>query len=119
MADGSMWEGFARRSIVVMQTEAAECGLACLAMILRHHGKDHDLPSLRRSFGASLRGVDLVRLIEIADALGMDAKPLRTEVDYLRGLQSPAILHWDHNHFVVLDRVRGHRARIHDPGAPV
>lgn len=79
---------------VVLQNELAECGLACLAMIACHHGHDVDLASLRRRFPVSLHGASLARLIDVAAQLGLDARPLRVELDYLTRLRLPCIVHW-------------------------
>ena len=89
------------RMPVVLQNELAECGLACLTMIACHYGHDLDLASLRRRFPVSLKGASLARLIGIAAELGLDARPLRVELDYLPQLRLPCIVHWDLNHFVV------------------
>lgn len=117
MADGSIFSSWGQRRQLplVMQTEAAECALACLAMIARYHGHDMDLASLRRRFSTSLKGVDLSRVIEIAHGLGFEARPLRAELEYLHEAQLPCILHWDLNHFVVLNRVTRRGADIYDP----
>jgi ATP-binding cassette, subfamily B, bacterial CvaB/MchF/RaxB len=117
MGDGSIlsvW-GQRRKLPLVMQTEAAECALACLAMIARYHGHETDLASLRRRFSTSLKGVNLVRIIEIANALGFEARPLRAELEYLPEAQLPCIVHWDLNHFVVLNRISRKGAEIYDP----
>lgn len=103
------------RTPVVLQSEMAECGLACLTMVAAHHGHDIDLPSLRRRFAVSLKGVTLTRLIDIAGALGLEARPLRVELDYLAQLRLPCIVHWNMNHFVVLVQVRKHDVLLHDP----
>ena len=117
MADGSNFTAWGRHRPMplVMQTEAAECALACLAMIARYHGHDIDLAGLRRRFSTSLKGVDLGRVIEIAHGLGFEARPLRAELEYLPEAQLPCILHWDLNHFVVLNRVTRSGADIYDP----
>ena len=104
-----------RRVKLVRQSEMAECGLAALAMVLNHWGLRTDLPSLRRRFGLSARGVGLRDIIAFADQLGLSARPLRFELDDLGALALPAILHWDMNHFVVVGQVRGRRAWIADP----
>lgn len=101
----------------VLQTEAAECGLACLAMIASAHGLNLELPELRRTFAVSLRGMDLVRVIEVASRLGLSARPVRVEIGGLARFQMPSMLHWNLNHFVVMesfDPVAG-KAWIHDP----
>lgn len=100
---------------VIQQNEIAECGLACLAMIARYHGHDVDLAGLRRRFPISLKGAGLSRLIEIAGALDFDTRPLRAEMGHLHEIRTPCILHWDMNHFVVLKRIHGGKAEIHDP----
>lgn len=117
MADGSTFPAWGQRRQLplVMQTESAECALACLAMIARYHGHDIDLASLRRRFSTSLKGVDLNRVIEIAHGLGFEARPLRAELEYLPEAQLPCILHWDLNHFVVLNQVTRRGADIYDP----
>ncbi len=102
-----------------LQTEAAECGLACLAMVAAWHGAGCDLSQLRRRFGMSLRGASLKDLVAIATHIGMAARPLRLEPDELALLSTPCILHWDLNHFVVLKRVTATGVVIHDPGVGV
>ena len=109
----------ARRTPLIRQAEASECGLACLAMVAARHGLKTDLTALRRRFSLSLKGATLKTLIQIAEQLGFHARPLRGEVEGLAQLPLPAILHWDLNHFVVLTKVsrglRGTRYHIHDP----
>jgi ATP-binding cassette subfamily B protein RaxB len=100
---------------LIRQTEAAECGLACLAMVAGHFGLDIDMASLRRRFSISLRGTTLKSLIEIAAALGLGGRAVRCELDELRQLKTPAILHWGLNHFVVLTRAARTHLRILDP----
>ena len=99
----------------VLQTEAAECGLACLAMISAAHGQRLDLASLRNRFSSSLKGATLKQIVDQAATLGFASRPLRLELDELRQLEMPSILHWDLNHFVVLKRASAHRVWILDP----
>ncbi len=108
-----------RRLPVIRQTEAAECGLACLAMIAGYHGFEVDLNTLRRRFPVSLKGASLRSLMTTADHLGLAARPLRAELAALGRIRLPALLHWDMNHFVVLKAVRGDRVEIHDPAGGV
>ncbi len=93
-----------------------ECGLACLAMVARHHGHDIDLNSLRAKYLLSMRGTSLKQIIKIAGELSLSPRALRVDLDQLHKLATPAILHWDLNHFVVLERVKGDRVEIVDPG---
>lgn len=111
---GLQW-GWRRRLPMMLQTEAAECGLACLAMIARYHGHEVDLPGLRRRFSMSLKGANLTRVMSMATELGFTARPLRLELDELGQLKTPCILHWDLNHFVVLKRATLRHIVIHDP----
>jgi ATP-binding cassette subfamily B protein RaxB len=99
----------------VLQAQAAECGLACLAMVANHHGHGSSLAELRHRFGLSLKGANLGHLVEMARGLGLLARPLRLELADLAQLRLPCLLHWDMNHFVVLVRVRGQRVRLIDP----
>lgn len=104
-----------RRLPVVLQTEAAECGLACLAMVAGFWGLTLDLLSLRRRFPVSLKGVTLKGLLAMAAGLGFQARPLTLEMAGLPYLKLPCVLHWNMNHFVVLKAVGRGQARIHDP----
>ena len=104
-----------KRLPLVMQTEAAECGLACITMIARFYGHDVDLNGLRARHRMSLKGITLEALINISGQLDLGARALRLDLDKMNRLQLPAILHWDLNHFVVLKEVRGNKIVIHDP----
>ena len=109
--------GFWSRSRVrlVRQTEVSECGLACLAMVANFHGLDIDLGSLRRRFQPSMRGASMKSLIAIADQMGFACRAVRLPLDEVGNLNLPAVLHWDLNHYVVLERVKRDRALIQDP----
>ena len=92
-----------RRALpVILAAEAAECGLACMAMISRYHGHDVDLNGLRQRFALSLAGASLRSMMGIADQLGFSTRALRVELRLSHKVHLPAILHWDLNHFVVL-----------------
>lgn len=99
----------------MLQAEAAECGLACLAMIARAYGRRESLAELRRRFPISLAGSSLKGLIDCADSLGFSARALRCELDELGRVETPAILHWSLDHYVVLRRVSRRHAWISDP----
>lgn len=103
----------------IPQSEASECGLACLAMVAGHHGYRTGLVALRQRYGMSLKGATLKQITRIAEDIGFNARPLRGEIDDLLHLSLPAILHWDLKHFVVLTKItegfRGRRYHIHDP----
>ena len=104
-----------RRVPMMLQTEAAECGLACLGMVAAYHGLRTDLPTLRQRFAMSLKGASLADLVRMAEQLQLNPRAVRAELDHLPQLELPCVLHWDMNHFVVLVAVRGGTAVIHDP----
>jgi ATP-binding cassette subfamily B protein RaxB len=99
----------------IHQAAATECGLACLAMIASYYGRQSDLNILRREYPVSLKGATLRMVMDTAARLGLAGRPLRLEIGHLRGLRTPAILHWDMNHFVVLRHVGRSGLTIHDP----
>jgi ATP-binding cassette subfamily B protein RaxB len=105
----------AGRMPVILQAEASECGLACLAMVASQMGRRQTLAELRAQFSLSLKGMTLENMVQAADTLGMASRPLRCELYELDQLKTPAILHWDLNHFVVLAKVAGEKIVIHDP----
>jgi ATP-binding cassette subfamily B protein RaxB len=112
------WFG-ARRVPVVLQTEAAECALACLAMVAAAHGHRTDLPTLRQRFSLSLKGATMADLVRMAGDLKFNPRALRAEPEQLIQLALPCVLHWDLNHFVVLTAVRGNMVTLHDPARGV
>ena len=84
-------------------------------MVAAYHGYRTDLAVLRGRFQVSLKGATLQNLMAIADQVGMAARPLRAELEALHTIQTPAILHWNMNHFVVLAKATKKHAIIHDP----
>jgi ATP-binding cassette subfamily B protein RaxB len=108
-----------RRLPLILQTEATECGLACLAMISGFYGHHIDLGTLRRRYPVSLRGVTLRALIDIAAHLDLTSRSLRFDLEQLGDLRLPVILHWDMNHFVVVKQVSKNSIVIHDPASGV
>ncbi|MBV8574267.1 MAG: peptidase domain-containing ABC transporter [Acetobacteraceae bacterium] len=108
--------GWGRRLPMLLQTEAAECGLACISMLAGYFGHAVDASDLRRRFGLSLKGATLRDLIQIADRIGLASRPVRLEMQELSLLKTPCILHWDLSHFVVLKQVGRNGIVLHDPG---
>ncbi|NUT80843.1 peptidase domain-containing ABC transporter [Pseudomonas brassicacearum] len=104
-----------RRLPLLLQTEATECGLACLAMILGYHGHNSILYELRNRFQTSLKGMTLKQIIQIADQLKLGTRAVRLDMKDIPQLKLPCILHWDFNHFVVLKSVRKNHLVLHDP----
>lgn len=99
----------------VLQAEVAECGLACLTMVANFHGHKVNLPGLRQAYFTSIKGATLGDLMSVASDLQLGPRPLRLELEELGELRLPAVLHWDLDHFVVLEALHGQRATILDP----
>lgn len=112
---GALNFGWGRRLPLVLQTEAAECGLACLAMVAGYFGHPVEPSELRRRFGLSLKGATLRDLMHTATHLQLTTRPLRLELEEIGLLRTPCVLHWDLNHFVVLKSVGSGGVVIHDP----
>jgi len=91
-----------RKLALLLQSEAAECGLASLAMVAAYHGHRVTLAELRRRFAVSLKGTTLKTMIALADGLGLAARPVRLDLAELADLKLPCVLHWDLSHYVVL-----------------
>lgn len=104
-----------RRTPLILQTESRECGLACMAMVAGFHGYEIDLATLRARHPMSARGATMLHLMQIAHTLHLTARPVKVELEDLKRLPLPAVLHWEFNHFVVLTRIAGGRYTIHDP----
>lgn len=105
----------ARLARIHLQSEATECGLACLAMVADFHGHRVDLREMRSRFPVSLKGTTLAQLMRNADGLGFATRALRCEPEELSRLAVPCVLHWNLDHFVVLERVGRRGATLVDP----
>ena len=103
------------RPTPILQSEVAECGLACLAMIATAHGQATTLQDLRRRFPVALKGMKLRDLLEVAAGIGFSGRPLKLDLPFLAKLSLPCVLHWDMNHFVVLAQVRRGSVTVLDP----
>lgn len=102
---------------MMRQAEAAECGLACVGMVAGFYGHQTDLGTLRREYPISLKGATFRDVVEIATQLKLGARAVRCEIEELRELRLPAIMHWNMSHFVVLKKVRRHEIIINDPAS--
>ena len=99
----------------VLQMEATECGAASLAMVLAHYGLWIPLEKLRIECGVNRDGSKASRILRAAKNRGCEAKGYKWEAENMRGAPFPLIIHWEFNHFVVLEGIEGDKAYINDP----
>ena len=104
---------------MIRQGENSECGLACLAMISSYWGYETNIIGIRQKFPVSSRGMNMAQMIDLADSMQFDSRALQLELFEIGELQTPCILHWDLNHFVVLKSVRADKMTIHDPAVGI
>ena len=106
-----------KKAQIVLQMEAAECGAACLAMVLGAHKRFVTLEEARARCGVGRDGASVPSIVRAAAEYGLSAKALRRDPETLADLPLPAILHWNFEHFVVLESLRGGRFNLLDPAA--
>jgi ABC-type bacteriocin/lantibiotic exporter with double-glycine peptidase domain len=105
-----------RRTIpFIRQMEYADCGAACLAMVLGYFGKRVDLRELRDMTGAGRDGVSALSVVTAARTYGLRVRGVRADLDDLRYLPRGSILHWEFSHFVVFERTTRKGIRVVDP----
>lgn len=104
-----------KKTPVILQSEAAECGITCLAMVCGFYGLDIDLFNFRQRYGSASHGVSLLSLSKTAENAGLKCRALSLDLDEIRQLKLPCILHWGMNHYVVLTKVRKSSFVINDP----
>jgi ATP-binding cassette, subfamily B, bacterial len=104
-----------RRVPWVRQMSLADCGAACLAMVLAYHGRQVPLDELRQMTGTNRDGVDALAVTHAAQRYGLTATGVAADLDDLEDLPPATILHWEFTHFVVFERLRRNGVQVMDP----
>jgi ATP-binding cassette, subfamily B, bacterial len=104
-----------RRMRIVLQMTPAECGAACLAMLLAHFGKRTPLADVRNDLAAGRDGASALALCEAGRAQGLLMKGVAVAAENLADVRLPAVAHWEHSHFVIVERWTKTSATIVDP----
>jgi len=104
-----------KRVPYVAQLEVADCGAACLSMVLAYYGSHVPLERTRTVVGTN-RGTDALSIIRGAEQFGLRGRGVKVDLNDLQHLPTGSILHWGFNHFVVLERLHRRAVDIVDPG---
>ncbi len=99
----------------ILQMEATECGAASLAMVFAYFGKYLPLEQMRVETGVSRDGCNARNIMRAAKKYGLNCRGFRKEPKDLKKFQMPCIIHWNFNHFVVLEGFKGKYVYLNDP----
>ena len=104
---------------IALQHDSRQCGVACLKILCEYYGVKYSLYDISHYCHASKRGVSMLGISEGAESLGLDYLAIRCSLNaFTKAFKSPVIVHWKHNHFVVLYRIskNGQYFFVSDPG---
>ncbi|WP_341841540.1 peptidase domain-containing ABC transporter [Chitinophaga caseinilytica] len=101
------------------QLNAMDCGPTCLRMVARSHGKHYNVDTIRRQTGLGKQGVSMLSIGESAEKMGFRTRGVQIDYEKLQQVPVPAILHWNHNHFVVMIDAGKRNVKIADPASGI
>jgi ABC-type bacteriocin transporter len=104
-----------KRVPVILQMNEVECGLACLAMILSYHGRKTTITEIRTRYGTGREGISALNIVKLARHYGLIARAISLKTNDFRHVTLPAIIHWQFNHFLVVERWSPGRITVVDP----
>jgi ABC-type bacteriocin/lantibiotic exporter with double-glycine peptidase domain len=107
--------GRRRRIPHVQQLEAADCGAACLTMVLGYYGRSARLDDVRNTVGVTRDGANALSILRAAEVYGLRGRGVKVDIGALEFLRPASILHWGFNHFVVFESVSSRGVMIVDP----
>src|SRR5260370_13894539 len=107
-----LWQ---RKLPVLLQVSAVECGAACLAMILGYHGRKVSISEIRERSDLGRDGLTALSLVKLAQNYGLRVRAISLKQDDLRFVRLPAIIHWEFNHFLIVERWTPKYVDVVDP----
>lgn len=99
----------------IYQMEATECGAASLDMIFAYYGHELPLETMRMEVDVSRDGCNARNMMKAARKYGLECHAYSKDTEALREIPVPAIIHWNFNHFVVFEGIKGKKAYLNDP----
>src|SRR5689334_8532117 len=108
---------FRRRVPELIQTSVVECGTACLAMILGYYGRKTSIAEIRERYGVGRDGLSALSIIQAARSYGLRVRAISLRVNDFRLVRLPAIIHWQFNHFLVVERWTPSFVDVVDPAS--
>lgn len=106
---------FKRRIAPILQVSEIECGLTCLAMILSYYGRKTTLTELRSRMGVGRDGLSALTIVKAARHYDLRVRAVSLQKNDLRAVSLPAIVHWEFNHFLIVERWTKKYVEVVDP----
>lgn len=113
---GQSWQGMGRKRVPeLMQMDATECGAACLAMILNYYGYKTGVADVRNRCGVGRDGLSALTIVKAAQGYGLRVRAISLPQNDFRFVRLPAIVHWDFQHFIIVEHWSAHTVEVIDP----